>query len=215
MSRRWSVRSTAPGASRSRVSTSAAPARTRTSTRSGRREQHAARGGRARLPHWTSESKRARSNGLRLSPSSTSRARHPAYATFAGVSWRRKRAPARVALQSSRAAPVRSCAGSCALLTVPIPSGYGPLATATNRKRCRSHGCSRRSYLRAGCCSISWCARACRSVGVVSCSKVAGLLWTRMVLRVWVASSSSRERRELGGLVAGGGAGAGFALGGG
>ena len=51
MSRRWSVRSTAPGASRSRVSTSAAPARTRTSTRSGRREQHAARGGRARLLH--------------------------------------------------------------------------------------------------------------------------------------------------------------------
>ena len=93
----------------------------------------------------TSESKRARSNGLRLSPSSTSRARHPAYRTFAGVSWRRKRGSGAVALQSSRAAPVRSRAGSCALLTVPIPSGYGPLATATNRKRCRSHGCSRRS----------------------------------------------------------------------
>jgi len=93
----------------------------------------------------TSESKRARSNGLRLSPSSTPGAQHPAYLTSAGVSWRRKRAPARVALQSSRAAPVRSRAGSCALLTVPIPSGYGPLATATNRKRCRSHGCSRRS----------------------------------------------------------------------
>jgi hypothetical protein len=36
--------------------------------------------------------------------------------------------------QFSRAAPVRSRAGSCALLTVPIPSGYGPLATATNRQ---------------------------------------------------------------------------------
>jgi hypothetical protein len=95
----------------------------------------------------TSESKRARSNGLRLSPSSTSGARHPAYLTFAGVSWRRERAPARVALQSSRAAPVRSRAGSCALLTVPIPSGYRRLATATSRKRCRSHGCSRRSKI--------------------------------------------------------------------
>src|ERR1039458_1390278 len=39
---------------------------------------------------------------------------------------------------------------SCALLTVPIPSGYGPLATATNRERCRSHGCFRRSYLVVG-----------------------------------------------------------------
>jgi len=51
MSGRWPVRSTAPGASWSRVSRSAAPARTRTSTRSGRRAQHAARGGRARLLH--------------------------------------------------------------------------------------------------------------------------------------------------------------------
>jgi transposase InsO family protein len=73
----------------------------------------------------TSESKRVRSNGLRLSPSSTSGARHPAYLTFAGVSWRRKRAPARVALQSSRAAPVRSRAGSCALLTVRFPVVMG------------------------------------------------------------------------------------------
>src|SRR5450755_2943824 len=77
-------------------------------------------------PIWTSESKRARSNGLHLSPSATSGAQHPRLLPFAGVSWRRKRARAWATLQSSRAAPVRSRAGSCVLLTVPIPSGFGP-----------------------------------------------------------------------------------------
>ncbi len=55
----------------------------------------------------SSESKRAGSNGLRLSPSATPWSAAPAYRTFAGISWRGKRASARVELQSSRTAPVR------------------------------------------------------------------------------------------------------------
>ena len=46
----------------------------------------------------TSESKRARSNGLRLSPSSTPGARHRAYLTFAGVSRRSRAACERAGL---------------------------------------------------------------------------------------------------------------------